>query len=126
MDAGLMLYDQLKGMTDLPIKTYCIGLAASMAAILLAGGQKGRRFIMPHSKVMLHEPLILGGVGGSATSIQRTAESIMETKQIITKLLVQDTGNSIELIEQAISYDNYMNAEQAVKFGICDAVVSRI
>ena len=78
------------------------------------------------SKVMLHEPLILGGVGGSATSIQRTAESIMETKQIITKLLVQDTGNSIELIEQAISYDNYMNAEQAVKFGICDAVVSRI
>ena len=126
VDAGLMLYDQLKGMSDLPIKTYCTGLTASMAAILVAGGQKGRRFIMPHSKVMLHEPLILGGVGGSATSIQRTAESIMETKQIITKLLVQDTGNSIELIEQAISYDNYMNAEQAVKFGICDAVVSRI
>ena len=126
VNAGLMLYDQLKGMNNLPIKTYCIGLAASMAAILLAGGQKGNRFILPHSKVMIHEPLILGGVGGSATSIQRTAESIMETKQITTRLLAQDTGKSIESIEQAISYDNFMNAEQAVEFGICDAVVSRI
>ena len=126
VNAGLMLYDQLKGMNNLPIKTYCIGLAASMAAILLAGGQKGNRFILPHSKVMIHEPLILGSVGGSATSIQRTAESIMETKQITTRLLSQDTGKPIELIEQAISYDNFMNAEQAVEFGICDAVVSRI
>lgn len=126
VNAGLMLYDQLKGMNNLQIKTYCIGLAASMAAILLAGGQKGNRFILPHSKVMIHEPLILGGVGGSATSIQRTAESIMETKQITTRLLAQDTGKPIELIEQAISYDNFMNAEQAVEFGICDAVVSRI
>lgn len=126
VNAGLMLYDQLKGMNNLQIKTYCIGLAASMAAILLAGGQKGNRFILPHSKVMIHEPLILGGVGGSATSIQRTAESIMETKQITTRLLAQDTGKPIDLIEQAISYDNFMNAEQAVEFGICDAVVSRI
>ncbi len=126
VNAGLMLYDQLKGMNGIPIKTYCTGLAASMAAILLAGGQKGRRFILPHSKVMIHEPLISGGLGGSASSIQRTAESIMETKNITTKLLAQDTGRSIKQIEQAISYDNFMNAEQAVAFGICDAIVYRI
>lgn len=126
VSAGMSLYDQLKGMTDINIRTYCTGIAASMAAILLAGGQKGNRFILPHSKVMIHEPLITGGVGGSATSIQRTAESIMETKRITTKLLAQDTGKTIHQIEQAISYDNFMNAEEAVSFGICDSIIPRI
>lgn len=127
VNAGLMLYDQLKGMNNIPIKMYCTGLAASMAAIILAGGQKHNRLILPHSKVMVHEPLISGsGVSGSATSIQRTAESIMETKRIMTELLAQDTGRPVEEIYKTISYDNFLNAEEAVTFGICDAIINRV
>ena len=125
VNAGLMIYDALKGL-DIDFDIYCIGMAASMAAIILAGGQKGRRFIMPHSKVMIHEPLIASGVGGSATSIQRTAESILETKRISVELLAADTGKSIKEVEKAISYDNYMNAQEAIKFGICDEIVNGI
>lgn len=123
--AGLLIYDQLRGM-DIPIKMYCTGLAASMAAVILAGGQKGNRYILKHSKVMIHEPLIAGSVGGSATSIQRTAESIMETKRIMTELLARDTGHTMEEIERAVSYDNFMNAEEAVAFRICDAILDRV
>lgn len=123
--AGLMIYDALKGL-DIDFEIYCMGMAASMAAIILAGGKKGRRYIMPHSKVMIHEPLIAGGVGGSATSIQRTAESILETKRISVELLAKDTGKSIEEVEKAISFDNYMNAQEAIDFGICDSIVTKI
>lgn len=127
VNAGLMLYDQLKGMTDITINMYCTGLAASMAAIILAGGQKGNRFILPHSKIMIHEPLIAGcGITGSATSIQQTAESIMETKKIMSELLARDTGQSVDEIIDAISYDHYMNATEAIKFGIVDAIVQKI
>lgn len=123
--AGLMIYDVLKEL-DIDYDIYCTGMAASMAAIILAGGQKGRRFIMPHSKVMIHEPLITDGVGGSATSIQRTAESILETKRIAIELLAADTGKSLTEVEKAMSFDNYMNAQEAIKFGICDKIVTRI
>lgn len=127
VNAGLMLYDQLKGMTDITINMYCTGLAASMAAIILAGGQKGNRFILPHSKIMIHEPLIAGcGITGSATSIQQTAESIMETKKIMSELLARDTGQSVDEIIDAISYDHYMNATEAIKFGIVDVIVQKI
>lgn len=127
VDAGHMLYDQLKGMTDVTLNMYCTGIAASMAAVILAGGQKGRRFILPHSKVMIHEPLIAGcGVTGSATSIQQTAESIMETKKIMSELLARDTGRSVDEITAAISYDHYMNSTEAIEFGIVDAVVQKV
>lgn len=127
VNAGLMLYDQLKGMTDVTINMYCTGLAASMAAIILAGGQKGNRFVLPHSKVMIHEPLIAGrGITGSATSIQQTAASIMQTKKIMSELLAHDTGRSLEEISNAISYDHYMNATEAIEFGIVDAIVEKI
>lgn len=126
--AGLMLYDQLKGM-EVPIDMCCTELAASMAAIILACGKPGHRFILKRSRVMIHEPLISsssGGVCGSASSIQKTAESIMETKHILTELLAQDTGRTVEEIEKAVSYDNFMNAEEAVAFGICDTIVDRV
>ena len=125
VSAGLMMYDVIKGLT-VPVRMFCIDMAASMAAIILAGGQKGRRFILPHSKVMIHEPLIAGGMGGSATSIKRTAESIMETKRITVELLAADTGKSEKEVEAAVSFDNYMNAQEAVAFGICDAVADKI
>ncbi len=122
VNAGMLIYDTLKSLKT-PTNLYCLGMAASMAAILLAAGEKGRRFVLPHSKVMIHEPLISGGVGGSATSIQRTAESIMETRRISVELLANDTGKSTDEIEKAISFDNFMNAQEAVDFGLCDAIV---
>lgn len=125
VNAGLLIYDTLKGLRT-EINLHCMGMAASMAAIILAGGQKGHRYILPHSKMMIHEPLIAGGVGGSATSIKRTAESIMETKRIAVELLAKDTGKSKEKIEAAISFDNYMNAEEAIAFGLCDYIETSI
>ena len=125
VSAGLHMYDILKSIR-VNTTMWCRGTTASIGAVILAGGQKGRRLILPHAKVMIHEPLIAGGVGGSATSIQRTAESIMETKKITVELLAADTGRSKASIEQAIAFDNYMNAQEAVKFGIADRVVSSL
>ena len=106
VQAGLALYDQLKGMTV-----------------------RGHRFILRHSMVMIHEPQIAsasGGVCGSASSIQKTAESILTTKRELTGLLARDTGHRVEEIEAAIGYDNFMKADEAVAFGICDRVVDRV
>lgn len=120
---GLVIYDIIQACEDkVPINMYCTGLAASMAAVILAGGQKGRRYILPHSKCMIHEPLMTGGGGGSATSIQKTAESIMETKAIINGILAKHTGKSIEEINEKTAFDNYMNAEASVGFGLCDEI----
>lgn len=124
-DAGLMLYDVLKGVKT-ELNFHCIGMAASMAAILMASGSKGHRFILPHGGMMIHEPLIAGGVGGSATSIMQTAENIMEKKRIIVELLSADTGKSKEEVEEAISSDNYMNAAEAIAFGLCDYIETSI
>ena len=121
--AGLLMYDALKSIKG-DVDIICAGIAGSMAALILAGGQKGRRLILPHSKVMIHEPLVEGGVGGSATTIQRTAESILETKKLAVELLAADTGRKTNEIEHAISFDNFMNAEQAVTFGICDKIIT--
>ena len=121
VNAGLMIYDTLKGMKT-EVNLHCIGMAASMAAIIMAGGEKGHRYILPHSRMMIHEPLIAGGVGGSATSIKRTAESILETKRITVELLAKDTGRTDKEVEEAIAFDNYMNAEEAVAFGLCDSI----
>ena len=123
--SGLLIYDTLKSL-QAEYEIYCIGSALSMAAIILAGGQKGRRLILPHSKVMIHEPLVNRGIGGSASTIQRTAESVLEAKQIAIELLASDTGQTKEVIEKALMYDNYMNSDDAVNFGICDKVVTNI
>ena len=126
--AGLYLYDQIKGMR-VPIDIYCTEMAASMAAIILAAGEKGHRFILKHSKVMIHEPLISsssGGLTGSASSIAKSAESIMQTKRDLVEILANDTGRSKREIEKAVAYDNFMSAREAVEFGICDAIVTRI
>lgn len=119
---GLAIYDQIQG-SPCAINMYCIGMAASMGAIILAGGQKGRRFILPHSKVMIHEPLIDGGVGGSASTIKSTAESILKTKRLTNGILAKHTGKTIEEIDKATDHDNFMTAKEAVEFGICDRIV---
>lgn len=123
VNAGLVIYDVIQALEGkVPVNIYCIGMAFSMGAIILAGGQKGRRFILPHSKCMIHEPLIAGGLGGSASSIKKTADDILETKSITNGVLVKHTGKSMEEIDKATSFDNFMNAEEAVEFGLCDEI----
>ena len=127
VNAGLVIYDLIQELDGkIPVNIYCTGMAASMGAVLLAGGQKGRRFILPHSKCMIHEPLIQGGVGGSASSIKKTAESILETRSVTNGILAKHTGKTIEEIDEATSFDNYMNAEEAIRFGLCDEIRSII
>lgn len=118
---GLLIYDVLQMMKK-PVDIYCMGMAASMAAVILASGKKGHRHILPHSKTMIHEPLIAGGSGGSATSIQRLSESIMDTRRVINGLLSRHTGKTREVIDKATSFDNYMNAEESIRFGLCDDI----
>lgn len=123
--AGLFIYDVIQSL-KVPVNMYCTGIAASMAALLLAGGQPGRRFILPHSKVMIHEPLISNGVGGSATSIRNISDSILETREITNGILAKHTGKTIKEVNKATAFDNYMNATKAVEFGICDKVVESL
>lgn len=124
-DAGFMIYDFLKGLNT-EINLHCMGIAASMAAILMAGGAKGHRFIWPHGGMMIHQPHLAGGIGGNATAIMQTAEEIMKRKSVIVGLLSADTGKSAEEIEAAISFDNYMNAEESIAFGLCDTIETSI
>ena len=94
-----------------------------MAAIILAGGQKGNRYILPHSQVMIHEPRIAGGMGGSASSIKNISDSILQTRKLINEILSKHTGKTVKEIEESTSFDNYLNAEEAVKFGLCDQII---
>lgn len=125
VNAGLAIYDLIQS-CKAPINMYCIGMAASMGALIFAGGQKGRRFILPHSKVMIHEPLILNGVGGSASSVKSTADSILQTRELLNGILAEHSGKTLEEINKATDHDNFMKAEEAVEFGLCDEVVTRI
>lgn len=125
VDSGLLIYDTLKGLS-VEYDIYCIGIVASIASVIFAGGQKGRRYILPHSRVMIHEPLIMEEISGSTTNIQRAAEIMQISKRLTIKLLSADTGKTVKEIEKAISYDNYMNAEETIKFGICDHIVNSI
>ncbi len=121
VNQGLVIYDLIQS-SKAPINMYCAGYAYSMAALILASGWKGRRCILPHSRVMIHEPLIAGGVGGSATSISRISDSILETRELVNGILAEHTGKTIEEINAATTFDNMMNAKQAVEFGICDKI----
>lgn len=118
---GLGIYDMIQSY-PYDIDIYCVGTAASMAAVLLAGGRPGHRFILPHSSVMIHEPLIAGGMGGSASTIEKTAKSILETRDTLNGIIAKHTGKTLKEINKATETDNWMTAEEAVKFGICDEI----
>lgn len=125
VNAGLMIYDLIQS-AKVPLRLVCAGMAASMAAVILAGGKKWQRFILPNSRVMIHEPLIAGGVGGSASSISKTAEDIMTIKKLCNGILAKHTGKSPEEINNATRYDNTMTALEAVEFGIVDQIITHI
>ncbi len=121
VNAGLMIYDAIQDCGQ-KIDLICTGIAASMAAVILAGGEKGHRYILPHSKVMIHEPLISNGVGGSATSIRNISDSILETREILNGILAGHCNKTMEEINEATRFDNFMNAEEAIQFGLCDHI----
>lgn len=123
--AGLLMYDALQSFKN-ELNVICIGQAASMAAVLLAAGQKGRRYVTPHGKVMIHEVLVPGGIGGSATSISKMSESILETRDLVNGILAKHTGKSLEEINKETSFDNFMNAEKAIEFGLCDKIADNL
>ncbi len=116
----LAIYDTMQ-MLSCPVATYCVGLAASGAAILLAGGAKGKRYALPHSKVMLHQPY--GQVGGQVSDIEIQTQEILETREILNQILAQHTGQPIERIAADTDRDFYMNAEQAKAYGIVDEIL---
>ncbi len=105
------------------IATFCVGLAASGAAIILSAGKKGKRFILPNAEVMIHQPL--GGVEGQATDIAITAKHILKTRDNLNKLLAKNTGKSLPQIEKDVERDFFMDADEAKKYGIVDEIVTK-
>lgn len=120
--AGMAIYDTMNYI-KCDVCTVCVGLAASMAAILLSSGTKGKRYVLPNSEVMIHQPL--GGFQGQASDIKIHAEHMMRTKKLINKILSQNTGMSIETIEKDTDRDNYMTAEEAKKYGLIDKIYAK-
>lgn len=123
--AGMMIYDIIKGLA-VEVTILCTGIAYSIAGVIFAAGQKPRRLLLPHAKVLLHEPLTSSGVTGSTSEIQKTAEEMLEAKRDLVSVLSADTGKSKEEIETAISFDNFMTAEEAIAFGIADKIVTTV
>lgn len=121
VNAGQLMYDVIQESVA-PIKLYCIGKAYSMAAVLFASGKHGR-YILPHSKLMLHEPLLGNPVGGNSSSIRSISESLIESKRELNEILSKHTGKSIEEIDQATSYDHYFSPKESIEFGLCDEIV---
>lgn len=122
VSAGLGIYDFMQ-FVKCDVVTYCIGMAASMGSLLLAGGAKGKRFIMPHAKVMIHQPLIQGGLSGQASDIEIHAREMIATKNRLTEIYVRHTSKNFEVLTAAMDRDNFMSAEQAIDFGLVDKVV---
>ena len=120
VNAGLAIYDVMQSLRS-PVSTICMGHAASMAAVILSGGAKGRRFILPHSEVMIHQPS--GGIDGQAMDIRIAASHIESLRADTNGILAQNCGVPLEEIESATDRDYWMKAEEAVKFGIVDRVV---
>jgi ATP-dependent Clp protease protease subunit len=103
------------------VSTICVGMAASMGAFLLAGGAKGKRFALPNAEIMIHQPL--GGTQGQATDIKIHAERIIAMRESLNKILSEQTGQSIEVIDKDTDRDNFMTADQAVAYGLVDKVI---
>ena len=125
VNSGMLIYDVLQSI-ECPLSIYVTGLAASMAAIIACGGQKGKRFILPHSKMMVHEPLLGNSVTGSTSTIRNISDSLIKTSALTNGIISKHTGKTLEEVEQACSYDHYFDAEEAVEFGLVDCVVNSL
>jgi ATP-dependent Clp protease protease subunit len=118
--AGLAIYDTMQ-FISCDVSTMCIGQAASMGALLLAGGAAGKRFCLPHSRVMIHQPL--GGVQGQATDIEIHAKEILQVRERLNKILAHHTGQPLDRIQQDTDRDNFMSGTESVEYGLIDQVL---
>ena len=121
VSAGFAIYDTMNYI-KCDVSTICIGMAASMGAFLLSGGTKGKRFALPNSEIMIHQPS--GGAQGQATEIQIVADHIAKTKRTLNEILAANTGQPLEVVEKDTDRDNYMSAEEALAYGLIDGVVT--
>jgi len=119
--AGMAIYDTMQFIQS-PVSTMCIGQAASMGAVLLTAGEKGKRFCLPHSRVMIHQPL--GGFQGQATDIEIHAKEILLIREKLNKVLANHTGQTLETISKDTDRDNFMSAEESVEYGLVDKVMA--
>lgn len=119
---GMAIYDTMQYI-KCDVSTICMGLAASMGAFLLSAGAKGKRFALPNSEIMIHQPL--GGVKGQASDIEIHTQWLLKTKKKLNTLLSEATGQPLEIIEKDTDRDNFMSAEEAVKYGLIDKVIAR-
>ncbi len=119
--AGLAIYDTMQFIKP-DVSTLCVGMAASMGAFLLAGGAKGKRFSLPHSRVMIHQPLI-GGLQGQASDIEIHARELLKTKRMLNEMLAKHTGQNLGTIERDTDRDNFMSADEARSYGLVDEVL---
>ena len=108
-----------------PVTTICVGMAASMGAVLLASGAKGKRFATPNAEILIHQPLISGGLSGQTTEIKIHAEHMVRTREKLNKLLSERTGQSLETIEKDTERDNYMTAQEALEYGLIDGILDK-
>ena len=122
VSATMAMYDTMQFL-DCPIATYCVGLAASGGAVILAGGTKGKRFALPHSKMMIHQPY--GSVGGQVSDIEIQAKDILDTREILNQILANHTGQPIEVIAKDTERDRYLTSLQAREYGLIDEVLTK-
>lgn len=124
VSAGLAIYDTIKYI-KCDVSTICVGMAASMGALLLSSGTKGKRFALPHSEIMIHQPLIAGGgISGQCTDIKIRSDHMLRTRERLNKILSDNTGKSIEQIALDTERDNFMTAEEAMEYGLIDKVIT--
>lgn len=121
--AGMSVYDTMNFIKP-DVSTLCLGQAASMGAMLLTAGAKGKRFALPHSRVMIHQPLISGGLGGQASDIEIHARELLKMKATLNELLAKHSGQPLEKIERDTDRDNFMSAEEAAAYGLIDHVTT--
>jgi len=122
VNAGLAIYDTMRYISS-DVSTICVGMAASMASVLLASGAKGKRFILPNSEVMIHQ--VMGGAEGQASDIKIHAEHILKTKEKLNKILSKHTGKKVTEIEKDSDRDNFMTAEKAKEYGLVDKIIGK-
>ena len=120
--AGFSMYDTIKQIKS-PVSTICTGLAASMGSILLSAGEKGKRYIQPNARVMIHQPS--GGTRGPASDIEITASEIVKTKELSAKILAENCGQSFEKVMKDFNRDHWMDAEESVEYGIVDGILAQ-
>jgi ATP-dependent Clp protease protease subunit len=122
ISAGLAIYDTVQFISS-SVSTMCIGQAASMGALLLAGGDQGKRYALPNSRVMIHQPL--GGFQGQASDFEIHAKEILYMKKIVNEILAKHTGQTVKKIEKDTDRDNFLNAQEAVKYGLVDKIIEK-